>query len=354
MIVDVSGYLGFTYNGKHSSEFNIVRTSDGSRFNQNLLPTIQDKTIQISGVPGRIFQHANYDTRVFSIQIAYDEMSEYNMQEMRRWLGDKKIHPLVFDELPYKTWYAKVTGTASTKWLPFEEGATNRFYKGEGTIQFTCYDPFAHCNCRWTTNQYEGAEATKDEWWAASGLGNIGAKNQTISLYINENLLQAEDSSFTISTEGYLSTTGLTLKLDQSGILSSNSFGSTILLYNCGDVETDFTLKLFAVDGVIPKGAIYLYIENDSTQELIGAYQWEEMPLKTEDSYLVFNSKMNLIEGYNTNNKKTGNIYDEYQCGGGYFKLPVGDSSLAVEGYSNDAVIADNVLSSIDFDFLYL
>jgi hypothetical protein len=33
MIVDTSGYLGFTYNGKHSSEFNIVRVSDGSRFN---------------------------------------------------------------------------------------------------------------------------------------------------------------------------------------------------------------------------------------------------------------------------------------------------------------------------------
>jgi hypothetical protein len=53
---------------------------------------------------------------------------------MRKWLGDKRVHPLVFDELPYKTWYAKVTGTASMKWIPFKEGETNRTYKGEGTI----------------------------------------------------------------------------------------------------------------------------------------------------------------------------------------------------------------------------
>jgi hypothetical protein len=32
-------FLGFTYGGIHSSTLGIVRTSDGSRFNENLLPT---------------------------------------------------------------------------------------------------------------------------------------------------------------------------------------------------------------------------------------------------------------------------------------------------------------------------
>jgi hypothetical protein len=53
---------------------------------------------------------------------------------MKTWLGDKKIHKLVFDELPYKTWYAKVTGTAQLKWIPFGETVNERIYKGEGTI----------------------------------------------------------------------------------------------------------------------------------------------------------------------------------------------------------------------------
>jgi hypothetical protein len=56
---------------------------------------------------------------------------------------------LVFDERPYKIYRAKVTGSATMKHIPFAEGETNRLYKGEGTIQFTCYDPFARCDKKW-------------------------------------------------------------------------------------------------------------------------------------------------------------------------------------------------------------
>jgi len=33
-------YIGFSYNGIHSSDLGIVRVSEGSRFNENLLPTM--------------------------------------------------------------------------------------------------------------------------------------------------------------------------------------------------------------------------------------------------------------------------------------------------------------------------
>jgi hypothetical protein len=36
----MSDYIGFTFNGRHSSTLGIVRTSEGSRFNENLLPTM--------------------------------------------------------------------------------------------------------------------------------------------------------------------------------------------------------------------------------------------------------------------------------------------------------------------------
>ncbi len=35
-----SDYIGFSFNGVHSSELGIKRISEGSRFNENLLPTI--------------------------------------------------------------------------------------------------------------------------------------------------------------------------------------------------------------------------------------------------------------------------------------------------------------------------
>jgi hypothetical protein len=39
-IVTDSDYIGFSYNGRHSSTLGIIRTSEGSRFNENLLPTM--------------------------------------------------------------------------------------------------------------------------------------------------------------------------------------------------------------------------------------------------------------------------------------------------------------------------
>ena len=42
-------YLGFTYNGFHSSDLGIVRVSDGSRYSENLLPSFQDKTVTVPG-----------------------------------------------------------------------------------------------------------------------------------------------------------------------------------------------------------------------------------------------------------------------------------------------------------------
>jgi len=35
-----SDYIGFSFNGVHSDTLGIKRTSEGSRFNENLLPTI--------------------------------------------------------------------------------------------------------------------------------------------------------------------------------------------------------------------------------------------------------------------------------------------------------------------------
>lgn len=50
---------------------------------------------------------------------------------------------LIFDEEPYKVYTAKITGNSSLKSIPFEEKG-ERIYNGEGTLEFTCYWPYAH------------------------------------------------------------------------------------------------------------------------------------------------------------------------------------------------------------------
>ena len=137
-------FIGFQYGDTHSSELGIVRTSNGSRFNENLLPIIKDKTVQVPGGDGTYYFGSEFTQRQFSINFAFDDLTEEELLELKRWLGDKKIHKLIFDERQDREYSAKVTGTATIKHIPFDnKDKDGVIYKGEGTIQFTCYYPFA-------------------------------------------------------------------------------------------------------------------------------------------------------------------------------------------------------------------
>lgn len=174
-------FIGFTFNGKHSiDDFGIYRTSDGNRYNTNLIPQLNDKTADVPGGDGQYFFYSTYKTRQFTIPIAFDNLSEETLNEVRMWLKGKEIAELVFDETPYKVYSAKVTGTPQLKVICFEfEG--QRVYKGEGSIQFTCYYPYAHTpsktksggDGRALDSYTEDFYPTKQEWAAASGISNV-------------------------------------------------------------------------------------------------------------------------------------------------------------------------------------
>ena len=283
-------YLGFTYNGVHSSTLGIVRTSDGSRFNENLLPTMQDKTVQVPGGDGTYYFGSYYTQRPFNVSFAFDSLTEQQVVELKSHFGDKKIHDLIFDETPYKVYRAKVTGTATMKYIPFNEGeGKKRIYKGEGTIQFTCYFPFAKSKYKCLN---DSDDLNKEEWKDASRM---------------------KDSNL-----GY-----------------NNYNNGVIKLYNPGDLEADFLLTLKFNNNKIPATGIGL-VNNTEAQ-----LNWEEISAQGYDTHIVINSKLNLIEGYQektANNKnylkKTGNIYNKHITSGQFFKIPVGEEEMTGSGLS--------------------
>lgn len=292
-------YLGFTYNGKHSSEFGIVRVSDGSRFNENLLPTMQDKTAQVPGGDGTYYFGSYYTQRQFNVSFAFDSLTENQLASLRTHFGDKGIHDLIFDEVPYKVYSAKVTGTATLKYIPFAEGETNRVYKGEGSIQFTCYDPFARCRFM-TRSQYEADDCTNiDEWWDAAGLGkdsNVGNK-----------IINVKNSS----------------EADSEASLS---------LYNPGDIDCHFMVRIpFGTDShTVPAGKLRI-----GTSFL----SWNLIERKNNESGIYIDSKTNLIIGYNKTGTeedpiftKTSTIYNDCLDDGEFFKIPRGKSTLILVG----------------------
>ena len=289
-----SDYIGFTFNGVHSDTLGIKRTSEGSRFNENLLPTIQDKTVQVPGGDGMYHFGSYYTQRQFNISYAFDALTEEQLARIKALFGDKKIHELIFDEAPYKVYQAKVTGSASIKYIPFAEGATNRIYKGEGSIQFTAYDPYAR-SVKKFLDQYNNAN--KEEWKAASGMLE--------------------------------SSTGYDTLID-----------NTVKLYNPGVKETDCILTLNFVNGIISAGGINIGAD--------AQLNFKTITSQNEDDQIKINTKLNLIEGYK-NGKKSGMIYNKYITSGTFFKIPVSNGTDTILTLNQIKAYFDN----IEYDYIY-
>lgn len=290
----VTDYIGFTFNGVHSDTLGIKRTSEGSRFNENLLPTIQDKTVQVPGGDGMYHFGSYYTQRQFNVSYAFDALTEEQLARIKSLFGDKKIHELIFDEAPYKVYQAKVTGSASIKHIPFAEGATNRIYKGEGNIQFTAYNPYAR-SAKKFLNQYNNAN--KNEWKAASGMLESGTGYDTL-------------------------------------------IDNTVKLYNPGVKETDFILTLKFIDGIISAGGINIGADAQLNFKAIAS--------QNGDDQIKINSKLNLIEGYK-NGKKSGMIYNKYITSGTFFKIPVSDGTDMILTLNQIKAYFD----SIEYDYIY-
>lgn len=289
-------FIGFTFNGVHSSDMGIIRTSDGSRFNENLLPTFTDKTVQIPGGDGTYYFGSNYTQRQISISVATDELTETQFRQLKQWLGDKQIHPLVFDEAPYKTYMVKTSSAPTLKFICFDnitknnnEIVVNRVYKGEGSLQFIAYFPFARCTKKYLSDY---SDSNKEEWASASGL---------------------------LTEQGEYDKTGTT----------------TINLYNPGDLETDF-FAYYAKTSL--KWLTKIYIDSN-----ILNFDFSNNDRIT-DTYIRINSKANLIEGCDENYKPTGILYNKFITSGDFFKIPTGKSQL---------VSVNAKCVKIDYDYLY-
>ena len=378
--VSSSDYIGFTFNGVHSSELGIKRTSEGSRFNENLLPTIQDKTVQVPGGDGMYYFGSYYTQRQFNISYAFDSLTEQQLSRIKAVFGDKKPHHLIFDEAPYKVYLAKVTGSASIKHIPFAEGTTNRIYKGEGSIQFTAYEPFARSAYKYldqyitvirtlqpttyielseqmclgsfswnennlpipgkryriTYNNLESIDVATER--INDDFHTIAIGNEKFSV---EYHLHSEDIEFWGMEEDAGKIVSIKIEQieepyqnlpewkDAANLLKNQGeydklVGNYIKLYNPGDKETDYICVLNFQDGIIPSGEIKILdgdVPIDSTLVL------KEIKAKGEDVQIRINTKLNLIEGYKYRSVdgkyiKSSTLYNDCIISGGFTKIP--------------------------------
>ena len=319
--MDLHDFCGFRWNDKHSSEYGIVRVSDGSRYNDTILPAFQDTTQKMPGSDGTLYWESFYTNKTFSINIAFDHLTEDNYRKLRQWLNGKDRGELIFDEAPYKAYTVKIKDPPQLKTICFMEDG-KRIYKGEGTISFVAYYPFARGVYKIGDNIPEEIKNT-EEWIKASGLES--------------------------ATQGI---TYNSFQLDEPGTAFSCN------LYNAGDLPTDFKL---IVNINYLANAKNTENTEDTTKTIIlnetNSLSFLPLPIVPDgDTYIRFNSATQLIEGLKQSSdgkfELTGNLYNKYITKGDWFKIPVGESviKITITPDSNNS-ISDN--PRIDYDYLY-
>lgn len=304
-------YVGFTYDGIHSSSLKILRTSTSGRYTHNLYPDLEDSSTSVPGGDGQYYFGSQYRGQNFTVSFAYDSLLEKDIRRIKLLFTGKGVHQIIFDELPYKVYYVKPTGNAAFKYMPFEEGPDGRLYKGEGTINFIAYTPYARSRYKWK-NEY--TQANIPEWTNAEG-------------NLNE-------------------------WIESSGIVNKGYYDTFVNraypVYNPGDVDTDFMLDIpFNSDNIGGANGVSFYLEGTPYMLNTGVItpRTSEQPA-VKDTFLRLNSKLYVLEGLNAQKKQTGNLYNEYITSGDFFKIPMGgESQFVVTG-------ADP--TNIEYDFLYI
>ena len=291
-------FIGFSFNEHRSESLGIVRVSDGSRYNEDLVPTTQDKTVQVPGGDGFYYFGSDYTQRQFSINIAFDELTEKQFRELQQVFGAKELGKLVFDERPYKYYMVK-SSKPQLKYICFgKEG--ERIYKGEGTLTFTAYYPFAKSVFKFL-NEYN--DKNKDEWKEASGM-------------------KAEKGTYdTVSDNGSIS------------------------VYNAGDLETDFILKFDLPVDNTSISDIKITLSKENVGKVEAFLDLKGFSKKNTDTGFQINTKTNLIEGFNAEGL-TGTLYNENITQGDFFKIPPRE-----EGYRISVTGATPI--EIVYDYIY-
>ena len=291
-------FIGFSFNEHRSESLGIVRVSDGSRYNEDLVPTTQDKTVQVPGGDGFYYFGSDYTQRQFSINIAFDELTEKQFRELQQVFGTKELGKLVFDERPYKYYMVK-SSKPQLKYICFGKDG-ERIYKGEGTLSFTAYYPFAKSIFKFL-NEYN--DKNKDEWKEASGM-------------------KAEKGTYdTVSDNGSIS------------------------VYNAGDLETDFILKFDLPVDNTSISDIKITLSKENVGKVEAFLDLKGFSKKNTDTGFQINTKTNLIEGFNAEGL-TGTLYNENIIQGDFFKIPPRE-----EGYRISVTGATPI--EIVYDYIY-
>ena len=329
-------FLGFTYNGRHSSELGIVRINTGNRAEMPLSPSFKDSTAEVPGGKGLYYFNTQIQQRQFTINFAYDDLTEEDVRELREWLNPLEQGELIFDEEPYKAYTVKPNTQPKLSYLVFNKEITTetfklyepstvrssgRLYKGEGAIGLTAYYPYAKAPYKTIEDYSVYKDIEKKEFSHYRGYGH--------------------PDEWAIASG-----------MDKKPSLVSPQ------CYNCGDIETPVTLNFKVAKNINTNEAvsgnvgIELY---SGTASQIGTrigYVYMDASKMSVNVIYTINSKLELITDEN------GVARNDIIVASKFFYLPPREECFFnvnyLSGYTGEQTNSTTAITNIDYDYLYL
>lgn len=294
---------GFKFGDYHSSQFGLIRVSNGSRYNEYLLPTLKNTTTDVPGMEGTLYFGTQKTTRSFQVDMAFDSLTEEDIRDIREWLTG--THSLVFDERPYIQYMCILNSAPQLKYLTFEENG-ERIYKGELSVNFVSYLPYGY--------SIDGKKFIDD--------------------FLDENFEEWSNASHLAYKNFYEGETLHTYDKFE---------GNNVYVYNGGDVEADYVLTCYFSEGATAKISM-----NDVSYE----FSLRAKSANSTHLELSVNSKLQYARCRDVsiaNGVITGiSDYEIVLPSTEMFKIPVGQSLITCTN------IDTSVLNVIDYKYRFL
>lgn len=329
-------FLGFTYNGRHSSELGIVRINTGNRAEMPLSPSFKDSTAEVPGGKGLYYFNTQIQQRQFTINFAYDDLTEEDVRELREWLNPLEQGELIFDEEPYKAYTVKPNTQPKLSYLVFNKEITTetfklyepstvkssgRVYKGEGAIGLTAYYPYAKAPYKTIEDYSVYKDIEKKEFSHYRGYGH--------------------PDEWAIASG-----------MDKKPSLVSPQ------CYNCGDIETPVTLNFKIAEDIntneAVSGNVGIELYSGTTSQIgtrIGYVYMDASKMSVNVIYTI-NSKLELITDEN------GVARNDIIVASNFFYLPPREECFFnvnyLSGYTGERTNSTTAITNIDYDYLYL
>lgn len=380
-------FIGFTFDNIHSSELGLTRVSNGSRYESNLLPSFQDALVQPEGRDGTYYFGSTFKERPIKVQTAFDSVTEVQYRKIIETFSDKKLHKLIFDETPYKVYYAKLKQNPTIKKICFDEGeGRERIYKGELDLDFVCYTPYAYARVSHYNERVKEEEfiLTFDKGESNSIMHNHILEDQNPGFELREkqfnkvygapicnsyNAIEWKDTSRleNLPQASDIETNETTEAVKEFSAETETSEGYERMVhrvYNPGDIPAD--IKFIYTPSKDEEGNyIFPHIDlilrklnsnyEDNYFEEFKKIGIKSFTIKDEDkkknSKILIDSKLHLISGLNEKGEKTGDVFNRYHIVGDFFEIPKCSYS---DGYVIE-VIGDQLNNwSMEYTYYYV